>query len=90
MAVDDPERAAQFVSAVSPPPATRAVQSRTAEPVDLLAVAGPSVAAKAFPAAIVGVLLLEGLVKSRVKRWGLAVLGSALVAGMVAGKQQKR
>jgi len=90
MAVDDPERAAQFVSAVSPPPATRTVQSRAAEPVDLLAVAGPSVAAKAFPAAIVGVLLLEGLVKSRVKRWGLAVLGSALVAGMVAGKQQKR
>jgi uncharacterized protein len=90
MAVDDPERAAQFVSAVSPPPATRSVQSRSAEPVDLLAVAGPSVAAKAFPAAIVGVLLLEGLVKSRVKRWGLAVLGSALVAGMVAGKQQKR
>jgi carbon monoxide dehydrogenase subunit G len=88
VAVDDPERAAQFVEAVAPK--VRTVESKPAEPVDLLAVAGGSVAARAVPAAIVGVFLLQVLPKGRLKRLGLAVLGSALVAGMVAGKQQKR
>ena len=88
IALEDPERARQFVSAVSP--GTRAVQSRPAEPVDLLAVAGGSVAERAVPAALVGVLLLQVLPKGRLKRLGLAVLGSALVAGLVAGKQQQQ
>ncbi len=91
LAVDDPERAARFVEAVSPPkPQPRLVQSKPAEPVDLLAVAGGSVAERAVPAAIVGVFLLQVLPKGRLKRLGLAVLGSALVAGMVAGKQHQQ
>jgi uncharacterized protein len=89
VAVEDPERAAQLVEAVTKG-ATRTVESRPAEPVDLLAVAGGSVAERAVPAAIVGVLLLQVLPKGRMKRLALAVLGSALVAGLVAGKQQQR
>lgn len=88
VALDDPERAAQFVEAVAPN--ARMIDSRPAEPVDLLAVAGGSVAERAVPAAIVGVLLMQILPKGRLKRLGLAVLGSALVAGMVAGKQQQK
>jgi carbon monoxide dehydrogenase subunit G len=88
VAVDDPERAAQFVEAVAPK--VRTIDSRPAEPVDLLAVAGGSVAERAVPAAIVGVLLMQILPKGRLKRLGLAVLGSALVAGLVAGKQQQK
>ena len=88
VAVDDPERAADFVDAVAPK--VRTIESKPAEPVDLLAVAGGSVAERAVPAAIVGVLLMQILPKGRIKRLGLAVLGSALVAGMVAGKQQQQ
>jgi hypothetical protein len=88
VAVDDPERAAQFVEAVAPK--VRTIDSKPAEPVDLLAVAGGSVAERAVPAAIVGVLLMQVLPKGRLKRLGLAVLGSALVAGLVAGKQQQK
>jgi hypothetical protein len=33
---------------------------------------------------------MQVLPKGRLKRLGLAVLGSALVAGMVAGKQQQK
>jgi uncharacterized protein len=87
VAVESPERAARLVTAVAPE--SRTVHSKPAEPVDLLAVAGGSVAERAVPAAIVGVLLLQVLPKGRMKRLGLAVLGSALVAGLVAGKQQK-
>ena len=88
VALDDPERARQFVEAVAPK--SRMVESKPAKPVDLLAVAGGSVAERAVPAAIVGVLLMQILPKGRLKRLGLAVLGSALVAGMVAGKQQQQ
>ena len=72
------------------PARPRLVHSKPAEPVDLLAVAGGSVAERAVPAALVGVLLLQVLPKGRWKRMGLAVLGSALVAGLVAGKQQQK
>ena len=88
VAVEDPERAAQFVEAVAPK--VRVIESKPAEPVDLVAVAGGSVAERAVPAAIVGVLLMQILPKGRLKRLGLAVLGSALVAGMVAGKQEQQ
>lgn len=90
VAVDSPERAARLVSAVAPESESRTVHSKPAEPVDLLAVAGGSVAERAIPAAIVGVLLLQVLPKGRMKRLGLAVLGSALVAGLVAGQQQQK
>ena len=89
VAVEDPERAAQLVEAVTHTSATRTVESMPAEPVDLLAVGGGSVAERAVPAAVVGVLLLQVLPKGRMKRLALAVLGSALVAGMVAGKRQQ-
>ena len=71
-------------------PKVRTIESKPAEPVDLLAVAGGSVAERVVPAAIVGVFLLQILPKGRLKRLGLAVLGSALVAGLVAGKQQQK
>ena len=86
LAVEDPERAAQLVSAVTTGP----VGPRPAEPVARPGVSGNSVAERAVPAAIVGVLLLQVLPKGRLKRLGLAVLGSALVAGLLAGKQQQQ
>ena len=88
LAVEDPERAAQFVEAVAPK--VRSVETEPAEPVGLPTAAGGSVADRALPAAIVGVLLMQILPKGRIKRLGLAVLGSALVAGLVAGKQQQK
>lgn len=88
VALDDPERAAQLVEAVAPN--VRTIEPTAAEPVDRLAGAGGSVAERVVPAAIVGVFLLQILPKGRLKRLGLAVLGSALVAGMVAGKQQQK
>ena len=68
---------------------TAAVTMRTPGDEFELAVAGGSRAERAMPAAIVGVLLLQVLPKGRMKRLGLAVLGSALVAGLVAGRQQQ-
>ncbi len=88
VAPDRSERAAEPVSAVAE--GSRRVESRPAEPVDLLAVAGGSVAERAVPAGIVGVLLLQVLPRGRLKRLGLAALGSALVAGLVAGRQQQQ
>ena len=88
VALDDPERAAQFVEAVAPK--VPVAESKAAESVDLRAAAGGSMAERAVPAAIVGVFLLQVLPKGRLKRLGLAVLGSALVAGMLAGKQQQK
>lgn len=88
VALDDPERAARFVEAVAPKVST--IDSTPAAPGDLRGVAGGSVAERVVPAAIVGVFLLQILPKGRLKRLGLAVLGSALVAGLVAGKQQQK
>lgn len=57
--------------------------------------AAPSVAAaapatqRAIPAAIVGVFLLQGVVNGRLKRLGLAVVGSALVAALISGRQHE-
>jgi hypothetical protein len=88
VAVEDPERAARLVSAVTGR-ATGTVDSRPASPVEPAAAAGGSMAQRAVPAAIVGVLLIQVLPKGRLKRLALAVLGSALVAGLVAGKEQR-
>jgi hypothetical protein len=88
VAVEDPERAAQLVSAVTTkaPTPVDAGPAAPVGPVDT----GRSAALRAVPAAIVGVLVLQVLPKGRLKRLGLAVLGSALVAGLVAGKQEQR
>lgn len=90
MAVDDPERAARFVAAVTHPspsttPPTAPSTAGTAATVPGL----PASAQRALPAAIVGVLLLQGVVKGRIKRLGLALAGSALVAAFVAGREQR-
>ena len=92
VAMEDPERAAQLVAAVGQ---SRSAPSGTVPPGPtgpsyLPTAAGGAVAERAVPAAIVGVLLLQVLPKGRVKRLALAVLGSALVAGLVAGKQQRQ
>ncbi len=89
VAVDDPERAAQLVSAVTKA-APETVEATPAGPGGAPAVARGSVAERAMPAALVGVLLLQVLPKGRLKRLGLAVLGSALVAGLVAGQEQRQ
>jgi hypothetical protein len=98
VALDDPERAAQFVAAVTSPPVDPSPPVELAPQVQPAAggvararsIVGSSAAERAVPAALVGVFLLQVLPKGRIKRLGLAVLGSALVAGLVAGKQQQR
>lgn len=84
-----PEDAAGPAEPGTAPSVFQTVQSRPAEPVDLLAVAGSTVAQRAIPAAIVGVFLLQGVVNGRLKRLGLAVVGSALVAALVSGRQHE-
>lgn len=59
------------------------VESQPAEPVDLLAMAGGSVAQRAIPVAIVADLLLLAMVKGRATRWLLVASGVGLVAGLV-------
>jgi hypothetical protein len=88
VAVENPERAAQLVSAVTKG-ATRTAHPPPAQPDALVPSPRGSVAERAVPAAIVGVLLIQVLPKGRLKRLGLAVLGSALVAGLVAGNQHR-
>lgn len=53
--------------------------TREPQPIDLLAVAGPSVFQRLMPAAIVGVLLALVGVKGRAKRGVLSVVGTLLV-----------
>ncbi len=62
---------------------SRSVDSRPAEPVDLLAVAGGSVAQRVIPAALVADLVLLAIVKGRAARCLLAAAGVGLVAGLV-------
>lgn len=69
-------------SARRPAPAWM-VESQPAEPVDLLAMAGGSVAQRAIPVAIVADLLLLAMVKGRATRWLLVASGVGLVAGLV-------
>jgi carbon monoxide dehydrogenase subunit G len=82
----EPPRAAEPVT----PPQRRLVQSQAAEPIDLLAVAGSSVARRALPAAIVVVLFLLAVTKDTAKRWALSLLGAALVATDLATAEQQR
>lgn len=88
VALEDPERAAQLVSAVTTKE-TGTVDPRPATPAEAGGVTGGSMAQRAVPAAIVGVFLIQVLPKGRWKRLALAVLGSALVAGLVSGKEQR-
>ncbi len=89
MAVDDPERAARFVAAVTPGPSTTPPPTAPSIAATEAAARGlPASAQRALPAAIVGVVLLQAVVKGRTKRLGLALAGSALVVALVAGRDQ--
>ncbi len=88
------EATAADTAAVSPPPAgstpTQTAPprpTRPVEPVDLLAIAGPSVAQRGLPAALVVVLVLLAVVRGRGTRVTLSLVGSALAAAIaLAGR----
>ena len=61
------------------------VRSQSPEPIDLLVLAGPSVVARAVPAATVAVIVGMAASPRASQRWILAAIGSALVA--VLGRQ---
>lgn len=87
-AVDASESLTAPADSVEPPPVVPTAPAplrppRPVEPVDLLAVAGPSVAQRGLPAALVVVLLLLAMVKGRGKRLTLSLVGSALTVAMV-------
>jgi uncharacterized protein len=71
------------------PTARPVVQTEVAEPVDLMAIAGPSVLRQGLPAAIVGVLALLAITNGRGKRLGLAAAGVALVAASVVAERRR-
>jgi len=70
------------------PAPRRVIQSPAAEPVDLLAVGGASVAQRAMPAALVVVLLLLAFTKGVAKRVALALVGAALVAASATDRRR--
>lgn len=83
--------AAATTVASAPPASTSAPapprRPRPVEPVDLLAMAGPSVAQRGLPAALVLVLVLLAVVKGRGTRVTLSLVGSALTAAIaLAGR----
>ncbi len=88
------EATADDGAAVSPPPAASTPTqtapprpTRPVEPVDLLAIAGPSVAQRGLPAALVVVLVLLAVVEGKGTRVTLSLVGSALAAAIaLAGR----
>ena len=56
------------------------VRSQSSEPIDLLALAGPSVSARAVPVATVGVIVAMAGSPRASLRWALAAIAAALVA----------
>jgi uncharacterized protein len=96
LAESAPEEAAHVETestvAATPPAAPTArpvVQTEVAEPVDLMAIAGPSAVRQGLPAAIVGVLALLAFTNGRGKRLGLAAAGVALVAASVVAERRR-
>ncbi|HEY9349645.1 MAG TPA: SRPBCC family protein [Acidothermales bacterium] len=66
------------------------VQTEVAEPVDLMAIAGPSVLRRqGVPVALAGVLALLAITNGRGKRLGLAAVGVALVAASVVAEHRR-
>ena len=66
------------------------VQTEVAEPVDLMAIAGPSVLRRqGVPVALAGVLALLAITNGRGKRLGLAAVGIALVAATVVAERRR-
>jgi len=66
----------------------RAVPSQPAEPLDLLAMAGPGVAQRALPAALVVDLVLLAMVRRPALRWLLSAAGTGLVAAVTLGSRR--
>lgn len=84
VAATEPMDAAESVHR---PTSARSVESRPAKPVDLLAMAGGSVAQRTIPVAIGVDLLLLAVVKGRTSRWLLAATGIGLLVGLVSRQQ---
>ncbi len=78
----------QPVRETNPGAGPRRVQSAEPEPVNLMAMAGPSITKRALPAAIAGLFVLHPLVRGRFKRVLLSLAGIGLVvASVTAGRQ---
>lgn len=70
--------------------ARHVVQTEVAEPVDLMAIAGPSMLRRqGVPVALAGVLALLAVTNGRAKRLGLAAVGVALVAVSVVAEHRR-
>lgn len=66
----------------------RRIASRPAEPVDLFAVAGGSIAGRALPIGVVGVMVALAVVKKAPLRWALAAVGAGLVAALARSQSK--
>lgn len=71
-------------------PGVRRIESRPAEPVDVLSLAGGSVAERAVPAVTVGLLVAVALARTARRRFTLAAIGTALVAALTRWQWQQR
>ncbi len=71
------------------PTTLRSVPSRPSEPLDLLALAGPGMAQRALPAALVVDLVLLALVRRSGVRWVLSAAGAGLVAVFVGSRRDQ-
>ena len=71
-------------------PGVRRIESRPAEPVDVLGLAGGSVAERAVPALTLGLLLAVALARSARRRLTLAAIGAALLAAATRWQWQHR
>jgi uncharacterized protein len=86
---DSAETPTESPPASKPTSPRHVVQTEVAEPVDLMAVAGPSVLRQGLPAAIVGVFAMLAFTNGRRKRLGLAAAGVALVAASVIAERNR-
>ena len=69
------------------PSPLRTVESRSSEPLDLLALAGPGMAQRALPVALVVDLVLLAVTRRAAVRWLLSAAGTGLVAAVVLGSR---
>ncbi len=69
-------------------PPLRSVPSQPTEPLDLLALAGPGMAERALPVALVVDLVLLAVVRRPAARWLLSAGGTALVAALALGSRR--
>lgn len=89
-ATTDPSAGSDEAPASGTAPHLRTIEGPEVEPLDLMAVAGSSVAQRAVPAAVLVVLLLLAVARGRTTRWALALVGAALVGAREAWSRQSR